>query len=237
MTVKDCILLEDGAFDLDMGLLVWMKPQYYGKIYKCIARSMLVVTDEDVVLIETGCGDATDKIGKGYNFRRERSLIEDLKDKGFGTDDVTMVINTHLHFDHCGWNNSFKKARFLVQKAELDYSFNPHKFQRDGYYRRYFEDIKFELLEGDHEVSKDLRLVFTPGHTPGHQSVVVRWRGRNIVFCGDTGAVAENIQKRNVIGITTDPVKCLESIDRLRDVPDAFFVYAHDNAQPGLPKA
>jgi glyoxylase-like metal-dependent hydrolase (beta-lactamase superfamily II) len=237
MVVRDCVLLSDGTFELDMGLLVWMKSQYYGKKYLCVARSMLVETDEDLILLDSGCGDVTERIGKEYKFQRPRSLIEDLRKNGHRTEDITLVINTHLHFDHCGWGRTFKNAKFLVQRAELDYARNPHKFQRDGYYRPFFERVKFKLVQGDHKVTDDVRIVFTPGHTPGHQSIVVKWRGKNIVFCGDTGAVAENILKRNVIGISTDPVKCLESIDRLRAIPDGFFVYAHDNQQPELPRA
>jgi glyoxylase-like metal-dependent hydrolase (beta-lactamase superfamily II) len=237
VAVKDCILLEDGTFDLDMGLLVWMKPQYYGKKYECAARSMLVVTGEDVILLDTGCGEVPERTVKEYNFKRRATLLQALERAGYPAGDVTIVINTHLHFDHCGWNRAFKNARFIVQDAELDYSQHPHKFQRDGYYKQFIEGTKFDLISGDHEVTEGVRILFTPGHTPGHQSVEVLWGKRHIVFCGDTGAVAENVLKRNVIGITTDPVKCLESIDRIRAIPDAFYVYAHDNQQAPLPKA
>ena len=235
MAVKECLLLSDGTFELDMGLLVWMKSQYYGKKYNCVARSMLIETDEDLVLLDTGCGLVPEKVQKEYKFKRSVTLIDDLKKVGHAPEDITIVINTHLHFDHCGWNMSFKKARFLFQRKELEYARDPHKFQRSGYHRPFFDGTDFELLDGDHKVVEGIELLATPGHTPGHQSVVVRWHGKNIVFCGDTGAVAENILKRNVIGITTDPVACLVSIDRLRGVPDAFYVYAHDNEQPKLP--
>ena len=237
MTVKECRLLSDGTFELDMGLLVWMKSQYYGKKYNCVARSMLVVTDEDIMLLDTGCGDVPETVKKEYKFQRPLTLIDDLNKAGYGPEDITVVINTHLHFDHCGWNRSLKKARFLVQRVELEYARDPHKFQKGGYHRPFFDATKFELLEGDHKLTEDIELLSTPGHTPGHLSVLIRYGKKNIVFCGDTGAVAENIQKRNVIGITTDPVECLRSIDRLRDIPNAFYVYAHDNEQPPLPKA
>jgi N-acyl homoserine lactone hydrolase len=184
--------------------------------------------------LDTGCGNLPEKIGEGYNFQRPQGLVDGLKGAGYRPGDISIVINTHLHFDHCGWNSAFKKARFIAQRSELEYAKNPHKFQRDGYYKPFFEGLPFELVEGDHEVTEDVKIVFTPGHTPGHQSIVVSWKGKNYIFCGDTGAVAENIQKRNVIGITTDPVKCLESIDRLRAIPNAFYVYAHDNKQPEL---
>jgi N-acyl homoserine lactone hydrolase len=237
MAVKKCVLLSDGTFELDLGLLVWMKSQYYGKKYTCVARSMLVITDKDLVLLDTGCGDIPASVKKEYKFQRPSTLIDDLKKAGYEPDDVTIVINTHLHFDHCGWNRSFKKARFLVHKAELEYAQKPHKFQQGGYHKPFFDAMKFELIEGYYKLSEDIKIVPTPGHTPGHLSIIVRAGGKNIVFCGDTGAVAENIQRRNVIGITTDPVKCLESIDLLRGIPDAFYVYAHDNEQPRLPRA
>jgi glyoxylase-like metal-dependent hydrolase (beta-lactamase superfamily II) len=235
MVVKECLLLSDGTFELDMGLLVWMKSQYYGKKYTCVARSMLVVTDEETVLLDTGCGDVPQKVQEEYKFQRPLTLLDDLKTVGYRPEDISIVINTHLHFDHCGWNRAFKKARFMVQRSELAYAQDPHRFQRGGYHKPFFDATKFEIIDGNHLVTEDISIVPTPGHTPGHQSVVVRSGNKNIVFCGDTGAVAENILKRNVIGITTDPVECLGSIDHLRAIPDAFYVYAHDNEQPQLP--
>jgi glyoxylase-like metal-dependent hydrolase (beta-lactamase superfamily II) len=237
VAVTECLLLSDGTFELDMGLLVWMKSQYYGKKYLCVARSMLVVTDKELVLLDTGCGNVPEKVKKEYKFQRPVTLIDDLKKAGYGPEDISIVINTHLHFDHCGWNKTFKKARFIVQRAELVYAHDPHKFQQGGYHKPFFDATKFELIDGDHKVTEDIEILSTPGHTPGHQSVVIKKGKKNIVFCGDTGAVAENILKRNVIGITTDPVDCLGSIDRLRGIPEAFFVYAHDNEQPLLPRA
>jgi glyoxylase-like metal-dependent hydrolase (beta-lactamase superfamily II) len=230
VTVKEVKLINDGFFQLDMGLLVWMKPQYYGKMYRCALKSLLVLTDEERILVDTGAGELPEDRVKMYQLERERSLVEGLAELGIGARDITIVINTHLHFDHCGWNRAFENARLLVHKDELVHAHEPYRFQMRGYHRPHFEGLEFEIVDREVEVTEGVRVVPTPGHTPGHISVVVDHGSDRYIFCGDTGPLKENIEKRNVIGITTDPVQCLESIDRLRSL-EGTYVYSHDNEQ------
>jgi glyoxylase-like metal-dependent hydrolase (beta-lactamase superfamily II) len=230
MVVKELALLSDGFFELDMGMLVWMKPQYYGVKYRCALKSLLIITDEDRILVDTGCGQLDDDMVRWNKVEKDTDLIQGLRARGLGPEDITVVINTHLHFDHCGWNREFKNARLIVQKEELGHAHKPYRFQKAGYHRPHFEGLAFELMDGDVEILDGIHLVTTPGHTPGHQSVVVEHEGRNYIFCGDAGPLRENIEKRNIIGITTDPVKCLESIDKLRAM-EGNYIYAHDNTQ------
>jgi N-acyl homoserine lactone hydrolase len=96
--------------------------------------------------------------------------------------DISLVINTHLHFDHCGQNAVFKHAPFYVQRAELD------RARREapdlaGWFD--FMDARFELLDGDTEILPGLRVIATPGHTAGHQCVVVQANGETL---GETDA-------------------------------------------------
>ncbi len=85
--------------------------------------------------------------------------------------DITLVINTHLHFDHCGQNAVFKHAAFHVQRTELNRARRQSPDLADWFD---FMGARFELLDGDTEVLPGLSVIATPGHTDGHQSVVVQ---------------------------------------------------------------
>jgi N-acyl homoserine lactone hydrolase len=97
--------------------------------------------------------------------------------------DIGLVINTHLHFDHCGQNAVFKHAACYVQRAELDRA----KVESPDLYDWFdFMNARFELLDGDAEVLPGLKVITTPGHTAGHQSVVVQSAdGESDLLIGD----------------------------------------------------
>ncbi len=84
--------------------------------------------------------------------------------------DIDLVINTHLHFDHCGQNAVFKHAAFYVQRVELDRCRRQSPVIYDWFD---FQNATFELLDGDAEIRPGLSVIATPGHTSGHQSVLV----------------------------------------------------------------
>ena len=96
--------------------------------------------------------------------------------------DITMVINTHLHFDHCGQNAVFKHAPFHVQRAELDRA-RRESPELTGWFD--FAGARFELLDGDTEIVPGLSVITTPGHTVGHQSVLIPAAGGDDLLIGD----------------------------------------------------
>ena len=96
--------------------------------------------------------------------------------------DVKIVVNTHLHFDHCGQNTVFKHAPFYVQRKELDRARVEAKFLTDWFD---FAGARFELLDGDAEIAEGVRVVATPGHTVGHQSVMVATESGEELMIGD----------------------------------------------------
>jgi N-acyl homoserine lactone hydrolase len=99
-----------------------------------------------------------------------RSVADALDELDLTPGDVGLVINTHLHFDHCGQNAVFKHAAFYVQRAELERARVESPKLTDWFD---FMNARFELLDGDAEVLPGLRVITTPGHTIGHQSVLV----------------------------------------------------------------
>jgi N-acyl homoserine lactone hydrolase len=99
------------------------------------------------------------------------SAADALAGLGMSPADITLVINTHLHFDHCGQNAVFRHAPFYVQRAELDRA-RRESPELSGWFD--FMGARFELLDGDAEILPGLSVIATPGHTAGHQCVVVK---------------------------------------------------------------
>jgi len=112
-----------------------------------------------------------------------RSVADALDEIGMTPGDIGLVINTHLHFDHCGQNAVFKHAAFYLQRAELIRARRESPQLADWFD---FMNARFELLDGDAEVLPGLEVIATPGHTVGHQCVLVESAdGQSDVLIGD----------------------------------------------------
>jgi glyoxylase-like metal-dependent hydrolase (beta-lactamase superfamily II) len=225
-------LLTDGYFTLDKSFLVFGK--YQGIKYKAALKPLLVRTEKENIIVDTGVGTLPPSYQKFHDVTRtrEEELSYSLKKNGLRPEDITMVVNTHLHFDHCGNNRLFKNSKFLVQTDEIRYAYFPDRFMRVSYLRPFF-DVEGDYLpiRGKYEIEDGVHVLPTPGHTIGHQSVVVKWKGRNIVYAGDAAPLHENIDKRNITGMIYNGSDGLESIDMLRGITNAFYIYSHDNEQ------
>lgn len=133
-----------------------------------------------VVLVDTGCG-GPEALQREYRVVN-RAIAGALAEHGLSPADVRVVINTHLHFDHCGQNVAFPQATLHVQRAERE------RVRRDGGDVARWLDatgIRFELLDGDVRLAADLRVVAAPGHTIGHQCVVLEAPSGPELFIGD----------------------------------------------------
>jgi glyoxylase-like metal-dependent hydrolase (beta-lactamase superfamily II) len=120
------------------------------------------------VLVDTGVGGPQKWLSDWRVVNR--SVADALDDLSMTPGDIGLVINTHLHFDHCGQNAVFKHAAFYVQRAELDRARRESPKLADWFD---FMGARFELLDGDTEILPGLSVLATPGHTVGHQSVRV----------------------------------------------------------------
>jgi N-acyl homoserine lactone hydrolase len=232
LTVLDVRLLSDGYFTLDKSFLVFGK--YQGIKYKAALKPLLVRTEKETIVVDTGIATLPPKYNKFHEVIRgkDEELRSSMKNAGIRPDDVTLVINTHLHFDHCGNNRLFPQAKFMVQTDEVRYAYFPDRFMQVSYLRDFFDhDGDYLPLKGAYRIEEGVDLLPTPGHTIGHQSVVVRWKGRNLVYAGDAAPLAENVEKRNIPGMIFDTAQGLESIDRLRKIEDPVYIFSHDNEQ------
>src|ERR1700680_1816453 len=120
-----------------------------------------------VILVDTGCGGPDDVLR--YYKVVNRTVANALAEHGLAPIDVTMVINTHLHFDHCGQNPAFAHAPLMVQRSEHERILRERDEVTDWIEA---SGMEFELGDGDVVLGEDLRIAATPGHTSGHQSVI-----------------------------------------------------------------
>jgi len=140
-------------------------------------HGFVVMHPKGAVLVDTGVG-GPEKVLTDWRVVN-RTAAEALNDHDLVPGDITFVVNTHLHFDHCGQNAVFKHAPFYVQRSELERARREARFLTDWFD---FAGARFELLDGDAEVLPGLRVLATPGHTVGHQSVVVDGDGEEVLI-------------------------------------------------------
>jgi glyoxylase-like metal-dependent hydrolase (beta-lactamase superfamily II) len=125
---------------------------------------------DGLVLVDTGVGEGNDWIETNYR-PRGRSVRDALAATELEPDAVVAIVNSHLHFDHCGQNRAFPGVPIYAQQAELDLAL------REGHTIVEwvdFPEARYEGVEGDREIVAGISVLATPGHTPGHQSVTVR---------------------------------------------------------------
>jgi len=226
-------VLSDGTFQIDGGMLVYGVPSYYGKIFRAKLKPLYIEAGDERILVDTGVGEPPEKLADIYRIEKDIDLPTSLSNIGLHPDDITMVINTHLHFDHTGYNPLFGSARFISQEAEISYSKDPHRFQKGGYYQPNIRDLNYKPVIGEKEVAPGVILVPTPGHTPGHQSVVVELPDEVIIYTGDVSPLAVNHDKKYIVGVLFDPVDALSSLELLDRMKERWskpvrYIYSHE---------
>ncbi|HDM26820.1 MAG TPA: N-acyl homoserine lactonase family protein [Candidatus Bathyarchaeota archaeon] len=237
MAVLEVHLLNNGYFTLPKSLLVYGK--YFGETYQAALKPLLVVTEEEKILVDTGLSSLPERHRRFHKISQspEQSLEAQLKMHGVKPDEIDIVINTHLHFDHCGNNALFKNAKFYVQAREIRYAYASDRFMQNAYIREFFDkELDYRLLKGKYKITDGVLILPTPGHSPGHQSVVVSVENTKYVYCGDAATLAECVERRNIPGVIYRADQALDSIDRLRAIRNAVYVYSHDNQQLSLPR-
>jgi len=151
----------------------------------------------------------------------EHERIDTLLAKlGFKTRDVDKVINTHLHYDHCGNNEMFPQAQFLVNKTELRHANKPGWWDAAGYVKALFEPpglkLKYKTVKGNTVVVPGVSLIPTPGHSPGHQAVLVQLENTGLlVLGGDAVYLRENVETPILPGIYWNAERYASSMKKL----------------------
>jgi N-acyl homoserine lactone hydrolase len=138
------------------------------------------------ILVDTGVGWPTELVQEWKVVNRHAA--DALAEHDLSPTDVKIVINSHLHFDHCGQNAVFKHAPFFVQRSELTRARRQEVLTSEWFD---FTGARFELLDGDAEIAEGVRVMATPGHTVGHQSVFVDTPDGAAVMIGDAAYTAD----------------------------------------------
>ena len=149
------------------------------------------------ILVDTGIGWGDDELIREWRVVN-RHMADALEEHDLSPADVTIVINSHLHFDHCGQNAVFKHAPFYMQRSELARARKEEPLNSQWFE---FTGARFELLDGDTEIADGVRVVATPGHTVGHQSVFVDTADGSAVMIGDaayTSDIYRDVEKADL---------------------------------------
>lgn len=216
-------------------------------------RCLLVEAPDALVLVDTGIGNKEDpRFMDLYGVANAGvpSRLEDaIRAAGFTPDDVDVVLNTHLHFDHAGGNThrdpagevrlSFPRARHVVQRGELDFAHSGNERVRASYLADNFDPVAeaslWDLVEGEAQVTAGVRVLPTPGHTPHHQSVLVESEGATACFLADVCPTSAHLPLPWIMGYDLQPLVTLESkrgLWRRARAEDWLLIFEHDPDVP-----
>jgi glyoxylase-like metal-dependent hydrolase (beta-lactamase superfamily II) len=228
--------LSDGTLALDGGQMfgVVPKPLWEKKIpadtrnrVRLGLNCLLVRTEKHHVLIETGIGDKFEpKYTDIYGIEKTTTLLAELGRVGLAPNDIDLVINTHLHFDHCGWNTrredgktlpTFPRARYCIQRGEWEHALHPTERDAASYVMEFFRpaEAQTELLEGDQEIAPGIRVEVFPGHTRDMQCVWIESEGESACFIGDLVPTRAHLPYPWIMAFDLYPLDTLASKRRL----------------------
>ena len=214
-------------------------------------RCLLIEHDGGPILVDTGSGNKeTAKFHDIYGIENSgangRTALEDaLALAGYAPEDVRIVINTHLHFDHGGgntWRNeggevlpSFPRARYMVQRGEFDYATHTNERTAASYFAPNFAPLAragvLELVDGEREIVPGIRVIPAPGHVPFHQGVLIESEGERAFYLGDLVPTQAHLPLPWIMGYDVEPLVTLETKRRIlgRAVSEGWaVVFEHD---------
>ena len=230
--------ISDGSIRLDGGAVfgivprvLWerkLRPDGRNRV-RLGLNCLLIRTPHEAILVDTGAGRKySPKEQDIYGVGGEPDVVARLARLGMEPGDVDLVINTHLHFDHCGGNTrqegeavapNFPNATYIV--AREDYLTATARNERTAVSYRsenwapLQESNQLRLVEGEQEIVPGVSLVHTPGHTPGHHSVKVRSGGETVFFLGDLCATTAHVPLPWIMGYDLFPLTTLETRKRI----------------------
>ncbi len=222
--------LTDGRFRLDGGAMfgvvprnLWQKlspPDDQNRVQLRI-NPLLIQLEGKNILIETGFWDGGgEKFDAIYAVERDETVFGGLRRAGLTPDDIHLVINTHLHFDHAGRNvtgegkPTFPRAAHVVQAQELHDATHPNERNQASYRPEYIQPIEhaglFELTEGEAELLPGLSVVPLPGHNLGQQGVKLHSEGKTLVYVADLLPTLAHAPLPYIMGYDLYPVTTLD---------------------------
>jgi len=247
--------VSDGTYPLDGGALFGVVPKVIwskkvtadeNNFVAAGLNSVVVRTGRETVLIETGLGNKLpDNMVKIYG--QPAKLLGALEAAGISPDEIDIVINSHLHFDHCGWNTvrqgerivpTFAKAIYYAQRGEWEHA---HAGERDGvsYLGKNYDPLvqsgTMKLLPGDQEIVPGISVKVFPGHTRDMQGVIITSGGHTACYISDLIPTTAHLELNYVMGFDLYPLQTIESrkLYYARSIPEKWLtMFTHDQDTP-----
>ena len=226
--------LNAGSFRLDGGAMfgvvpksLWEKkapPDERNRI-RLNANSLLVRTKGTTILIETGNGTKwTDKLREIYAVQAGDPLTDALQAEGVAPDQVDIVLNTHLHFDHAGGNTriengravpTFANAEYIVQRGEIEHALHPTERDRGSYFAENIQPMldtkQWRPLEGNVEIVAGISVERIPGHNADIQAVKISGGDKTVVFIADLMPMRHHVSLPWIMAYDLYPLQTLET--------------------------
>jgi glyoxylase-like metal-dependent hydrolase (beta-lactamase superfamily II) len=204
----ELLIVSDGTIRQDAGATFGLVPRVMWERYTpeldekhripVGLNSLVIRSAGKSILIDTGVGTKETRAPGAMVIEDSGRLLASLAAAGVQPADIDVVVNTHLHFDHCGGNTAdeggvpvpaFSRARYFIQKGEWEAASHPNERTRGTYLAENFEPLEdarqVELISGEFELSRDVRIVPAPGHTEGHCVIEVESDGQYGLYVGE----------------------------------------------------
>jgi glyoxylase-like metal-dependent hydrolase (beta-lactamase superfamily II) len=250
-------VFSDGTYPLDGGAFFGVVPKVMWsrkvaadeKNYVTAGLNSLVIrTGKQIILVETGMGNKlSSRMAKFYG--QPAQLLGNLAAGGIAPEDVDIVINSHLHFDHCGWNTvrdksgkyvaTFPHAKYYAPEGEWQYARHPSERDAISFISENYDPLvesgQMTLLKGGEEIVPGISVKTFPGHTAHMQAVMVQRQGRTACYISDLIPTAAHIDLTWGMGFDLYPLQTIESKKHYyaQAVPEKWLtVFTHDASTP-----
>ena len=247
----------DGTYPLDGGAFFGVVPKIMWsrkmeadeKNYVTAGlNSLLIRTGDQTVLVETGMGNKlSERMVKFYG--QPAKLIDNLAEGGVAPEDIDIVINSHLHFDHCGWNTvrdangkivpTFARAKYYAPEGEWQYSRKPSERDAISYIPDNYDPLlasgQMTLLKGGEEIVPGISVKTFPGHTAHMQAILVESQGKTACYISDLMPTSAHIDLTWGMSFDLYPLDTIESKKRYyaKAIPEKWLtVFTHDPKTP-----
>jgi len=235
--IHEYFKLDGGAMFGVVPKVIWQRtnPADEDNLIQMVTRSLLIETGDKLILIDTGMGDKQpEKFFGYYKPQRKNELDRVLRDAGYSRADITDVVMTHLHFDHCGGSvvkdengsliPAFPNARYWTNEAHWQWAVNPNPRERASFLKENFVPLAeagvlhFVPLPKEGDVTDfpelHMRFLFVDGHTEKQMIPVIEHEGKTLVYMADLLPTTGHIPLPYVMGYDIRPLVTLKEKER-----------------------